>query len=139
MNTQLLNSIFLSIFQNLSTLSENSEINYKKISKNPLYNNEQICFSYNFTTDNILSLNFEIIICNQSLNKIYVISKSILLKNLANETPIMIEKISYNYSELNNVNVTIKLEDMHLNLYVCKSDDSTDDIFYNGIINYYSQ
>ncbi len=138
MNTELLNSIFLSIFQNLSTLTQNSEINYKKIDKNPLYNPEQVCFSYNFTENNILSLNFEIIICNQTLNKIYVISKSILLKNLLNETPVIIEKITYNYSELNNVNVVVKLENFHINIYVQKLDENNDNIFYNGIINYYT-
>jgi hypothetical protein len=138
MNTELLNSIFLSIFQNLSTLTQNNEINYKKIDKNPLYNPEQVCFSYNFTNDNILSLNFEIIICNQTLNKIYVISKSILLKNLLNETPVIIEKITYNYSELNNVNVVVKIENFHINIYVQKLDENNDNIFYNGIINYYT-
>ena len=140
MNTELLNSIFLSIFQNLSTLTENSEVNYKKIANNPLYNNEQLCYSYNFSENHILSLNFEILICNKTSNKIYVISKSVLLKNFTNNEPVVIEKISYNYSEMNYVNVAVKLENYHVNIYVQKLDDDiTDDINYNGIISYYSQ
>lgn len=136
MNSQLINSIFLSIFQNLDILSSNSNLNYKKIEKKPLYDQQQNVFSYNFFENNILSLNFEILVFNSSINKIFVVSHSIIVKNLNNDNPVIINKMNYTLNELSNVDVEIKIENMHLNIYLKKSDDSNDNINYNGIVQY---
>jgi len=137
MNSTLINSIFLSIFQNLDILTSNSNLNYKSIEQNPLYDLEQNIFSLNFTNNDILSLNFELLIKNSTQNKIYVVSHSIIIKNFNND-PVIIQKMNYTYNELNNVSYDVKIENFHCNIYLKRLDDSDDNIIYKGITQYYT-
>jgi len=136
MNSQLINNLFLIIFSILENLTQNSNVNYKKIQKQQLFNDQQLCYSYNFSLDKILSVNFEIIVNNTTLNKIYVVSHSVIIKNLDNNSS-LIDKIKYVYNELNNIDVEIRLENNHLNLCIKKLDNEDYIIFYTGIISFY--
>ncbi len=133
------NSIFLSIFQNLDFLTQLTQVNFKKIDKNPLYNAEQICFSHNMVADKVLSLEFELIV--HSPVNMNIFSNKIFVKNL-NPTgqPVLMNTMNYIYSEMSFIDFEIRIENGHLNLYVKNNDlqNHTEEIFYFGIIKYYS-
>ncbi len=72
-------NVFNSIFNSLEILSKNWNANYKKVSNNALYKNNQIIYSIDFSNYKLSWIKYEILIYNNLLNEININSKNILI------------------------------------------------------------
>lgn len=133
------NSIFLSVFQSLDFLTQLTQVNYKKIDKNALYNAEQLCYSYNMANDRVINFEFELIVHSEVSMNIY--SNKIFVKNVnPTGTPVLMNTMNFIYNEMPFIDYEIKIENNYLNLYVKNNDleNHPESIVYFGIIKYYS-
>jgi hypothetical protein len=117
-------NVFNWIFNSLEILSKNWNANYKKVSNNALYKNNQIIYSIDFSNYKLSWIKYEILIYNNLLNEININSKNILIKNIIQNNAWLIETYKEIYNEIEHIDVDCRLNNNKFEIYTTCSDET---------------